>query len=391
MLFKPVARKIIKPVPEIVFEPVPATDDRLTLAQFYFQNPRLWAHFGNHSTDEKQILYDSAFGIQAGANLQPNTAFEDTAGWSAVATGALAVEEHNGQQMLRISSLAAAGNNDGAVNTSDLSSGSGNIYRSTFLVHVVDGNYNYTLNSTLPAVTKLLTEGFEGYVTLEGLDNGNVRAQFLSIGGTGTDHVIYVGEPNTINSLNLRDAVIYGNISQNQLGPNNQLGAVLCNDGGYIKLQNRTAFAGLSEFTYHIQGMVSDAGQSNAGIFIAKAGEIELKFNAATRELSATVTYGTTPATCVTTTQIPVDTWFNLYLIGNANRELALVLDDTEMEYDSNVQGSGTRGSTTNSIYVLNSSGAASAQHGLFFIDQMFERALSINDIRFHNRLLENT
>ena len=369
--------------------PLLAVDEAApTLAQFYDEHPRLFA-YDMSETDELQILYDRAIGALAGANLIANGAFDvDTTGWNTVGSGVIAVEEHDGSNMLRVSSTAAQANNDGT-NTNDFSSGSGNIYRVKAYVDVETGTYTLTMPGVSPALSKSAAAGVARSYTFEGVDTGVVRFQLLSAGG-GVDHLAYVDNVVGVDSTTLRDAVLYGAVSQAQLGPDGEIGAILVASTGYAKFQARAIVNGLTAFTHHIRAKFTDAGVGDVGVILFKLDEYSLAFNASTGELTATVHYGTSDATAVTSTPVPFDEWVDIHFrIDNTTKTIALFLNGVEATYASApVAGVGDRVSNTNGIRLWNNDTPNAALQGLVNLVNMFDEALALGEVGEHiNRL----
>jgi hypothetical protein len=291
--------------------------------------------------------------------------------------------------MLRVSSTAAQANNDGAA-SADFSSGIENIYRATGYVDVETGVYTVSLTGISPAgLTKSAVAGTARYYTFEGLDAGSVTFRAISAGGA-VDHLAYIDNVVAVDSTNLRDAVLYGAVSQGQLGPDGEIGAVLVAATGFAKFQSRPIVNGLTAFTHHIRAFFSNAGEGDAGVILSKLDEYSLAFAASTGTLTATVDYGTSDATAVTTTQVPFDEWVDIHFrIDDTSKTIALLLNGVEMTYAvPPTAGVGTRVSNTNSIRLWNNATPDAALQGLVSRVNHFEEALTASQIGQHIVLL---
>jgi hypothetical protein len=131
---------------------------------------------------------------------------------------------------------------------------------------------------------------------------------------------------------------------------------------------NRASIQGLTELW--LMGLVNPdgPGELNAGTLFSKAGEFELRFNSASRDLIATVEYDTTDAQTITTTALATGAWSLVTMkINNTTKTVRIFINGVEASYSGTpTAGVGTRVSNTNNLIIGNNSGATQTWDGLW-------------------------
>jgi hypothetical protein len=195
-------------------------------------------------------------------------------------------------------------------------------------------------------------------------------------GASGCD--VQVGSASIVKIGEL-DGRIAGTISLDQVGQMGVSDAFLM-DGStsLLTIVNRAAVQGLDEFSLWMLFNPASAGEGDAGVLFSKSGEFELRFNSASRDLTATVNYDTTNAIATTTTALTAEAWQSVGLrIDDTSKQIDIFIDGVEASYASRTSGAGSRVSNTNDLIIGNNAGVTQTLDGLLDEAMMIGRTLT--------------
>lgn len=198
----------------------------------------------------------------------------------------------------------------------------------------------------------------------------------------------------TLDSVSARkvgqlDGAIAGTTTLGQDGLNESGEAFLFNGAtSLITLYNRASIQGLTALTVWALFKPSSAGEGNAGTLFSKAGEFELRFNSASRDLIATVNYSSTNAQRVTSTTLSTNQWHTVGMrIDDSGKLPDIFVDGVEASYASSTTGVGTRASTTNNLIIGNNAAVSQTFAGLLDEALLTDQSLTASELRLLHRL----
>ena len=191
----------------------------------------------------------------------------------------------------------------------------------------------------------------------------------------------------TLDSISLKkigelDGAIVGTTTLAQSGLRGPNHAYLL-DGAtsLMTVYNRASIQGLTEFSLWALFNPSSAGENDNGTLFSKSDEFKLRFNSSSRDLIATVHYGTTDAQVVTSTTLAADEWHSVGLrIDDTNKQIDLFIDGVEASYASEQTGMGSRVSNINNLIVGNNVAVNQTLAGLLDEVLVMDRVLTDNE-----------
>jgi hypothetical protein len=214
----------------------------------------------------------------------------------------------------------------------------------------------------------------------------DVNAYVISSAGTPGSYSV---DNVTLKKIGSVDGAIAGTIALAQSGLRGPCHALLY-DGAtsLMTVYSRASLQGMTAFSLWALLKPTSAGENDNGTLFSKNGEFELRFNSSSRDLIATVNYGTTNAQVVTSTTLSANAWHSVGLrIDNTSKQIDVIVDGIEASYASEQTGVGSRVSNTNNLIVGNNAAINQTLAGLLDEVLVFNRALTPNEFALLHRL----
>ncbi len=342
-------------------------------------NPVFWLPL----TESSGSLADNALYTAApGAELLTNGDFE--AGvltpWTVInSPPTAAVVSYNGSQQAHVISDAPF---EGIIQGTVSVPNAGDTVTAEFDLDIVTGTVRYRLEST---------DDIETYAA------GGHKAERAIVTTTFPDFRLdtnsgvgeFYADNASLKKTGELDGLIAGTTTLGQNGRSGGNHAYLF-DGAtsLLTVTNRASIQGLTDFSLWALFNPSDAGEGDSGTLFAKDGEFELRFNSASRDLIATVNYGTTNASATTSTTLSTDAWHTVGLrIDDSSKTIDIFVDGVEASYASQTAGAGSRASNTNDLIVGNNAAINQTLAGLLDEVLVVDRILTPNEFALLHRL----